>query len=220
VREREREERVRQLADRMVRGQIRSRGVRDERVLAALRSVPRHRFVPEAALEDAYADGPLPIGRGQTISQPYMVALMTELLRLRGGESVLEIGTGSGYQTAVLAELGAQVFTIERLGDLQDRARAVLESLGYLDVRYRVGDGTLGWPEEAPFDRILVTAGAREVPGSLFRQLEAGGMLLIPVGPSGYQDLLEVRRDGDREIRTSHCRCAFVRLIGQEGWPD
>jgi protein-L-isoaspartate(D-aspartate) O-methyltransferase len=216
----EESERARRLRERMVARQLRGRGLEDERVLRAMAEVPRHRFVDAADLEEAYDDGPRPIGHLQTISQPYMVALMTSLLELRGGERVLEIGTGSGYQTAVLAHLGARVFTVERIPELQQRARAVLEDLGHRSIRYRTGDGTTGWPEEAPFDRVLVTAGAREVPGSLDGQLADGGILVIPVGPSSWQDLLTIRREGDRRRRREHCRCAFVRLIGEEGWPE
>ena len=210
----------RQLREKMVERQIRARGIRDERVLDALRRIPRSAFAPEVRVDAAHADNPHPIGHGQTISQPYMVALMTELLELAGGERMLEIGTGSGYQTAVLAALGAEVFTVERIPALADRARKTLEGLGYSGVRFRTGDGTLGWPEEAPFDRVLVTAGAPEMPPALEEQLGPGGTLVAPVGEAGAQELIRLRRDGERLDRSHHCHCAFVRLVGRDGWPE
>lgn len=189
-------------------------GITDPRVLEAIGRVPRHRFVPAAYVEDAYADRPLPIGRGQTISQPYMVALMTQALELNPGERVLEIGTGSGYQTAVLCELGARVCTVERIEDLSMQAR---ERLRGWDVHFHVGDGTLGIPEEAPFDAILVTAGSPGVPRSLAAQLRPRvGRMIIPVGGSDHQELLKVRREGAERLGG----CTFVRLIGREGWGD
>jgi len=167
----------------MVARQIRSRGIRDERVLAALEQVPRHRFIPRKLRVEAYQDHPLPIGRGQTISQPYIVALMTEMLRLKPGEKVLEIGTGSGYQAAVLAELGVQVYSVEIVGELAERATALLAELGYDNVHVRHGDGYAGWPDHAPFDAILLTAAPEELPAPLLEQLAPGGRLLGPVGP-------------------------------------
>ncbi len=172
----------------MVVTQIMGRGVRDERVIAAMRKVPRHRFVPAELREAAYYDGPLPIGSEQTISQPYIVALMTESLGLEGGGTVLEIGTGSGYQAAVLAEIADTVYTIEILPELADRARAILDTLGYGNVRVRAGDGFFGWPVHAPFDGIIVTAAAPRVPEPLVEQLAVGGRIVIPVGDE-YQDL-------------------------------
>ena len=204
----------------MVDQQLRGRGIRDARVLQAFLDVPRHLFVPPYRLDEAYADHPLDIGRGQTISQPFMVALMTEALTLRGGERVLEVGTGSGYQAAILAKLCAVVYTIERLADLSERAQALLEGMGIANVRFRVGDGTLGWPEEAPFDRIIVTAGGPDVPASLQGQLADGGRLVMPVGDRYGQDLVAVERQGERFERESHGGCVFVRLIGREGWPE
>ena len=170
------------------------RGIRDPRVLSAFRDIPRHLFVPRERTDEAHDDRPLDIGQGQTISQPYMVALMTEVLRLSGGERVLEIGTGSGYQTAILSKLCAAVYTVERLGGLSRRAQEVLGTLGLANVHFRVGDGTLGWPDEAPFGRIMVTAGAPEVPPSLEAQLAEGGRLVMPVGGRGGQDLVVVDR--------------------------
>ncbi len=202
----------------MVEAQIRRRGIGDPRVLAALARVPRHEFVPENLRAMAYDDTPLPIGGGQTISQPYMVALMTEALGLQGGEKVLEVGTGSGYQAAVLAELGCHVISVERDPDLAEQAARRLERLGY-DVRVVVGDGTLGVPEEAPFQAILVTAGAPRVPPSLEAQLHPeGGVLVIPVGDRGVQELLRLTRWGGRVLREGLGGCRFVPLVGKEGW--
>jgi protein-L-isoaspartate(D-aspartate) O-methyltransferase len=177
----------------MVRTQIESREVTDAAVLAAMRKVPRHLFVPAQLQDEAYADGPLPIGHGQTISQPYIVAYMSELLRVTRAHKVLEIGTGSGYQAAVLGELAGRVFTIEILPELGERARALLQQLGYGNVRVRVGDGYLGWPEEAPFDRIMVTAAPDHVPPPLVDQLAIGGILVIPVG-TWHQEIVVVTK--------------------------
>jgi len=204
----------------MVEQQLERRGIADPRVLAALQDVPRHEFIPSYAACMAYEDHPVDIGLGQTISQPYMVACMTEALRLRGGERLLEIGTGSGYQTAILARLSARVYTIERHASLANRAQVLLQTLGFANVTFRIGDGTLGWPEEAPFDRILVTAGGPRVPPSLEAQLADGGRLVMPVGDRGGQDLVAVDRCGAELHRESLGGCVFVRLIGQEGWPE
>ena len=203
---------------RMVEQQIRARGVADPRVLAALRLVPRHRFVPEHLCSQAYGDYPLPIGEDQTISQPYIVGLMTEILELQETDRVLEVGTGSGYQAAVLAELAAAVFSIDRRGGLADQARSILDSLGYRNIRIRVGDGTLGWPQEAPFDGILVTAGAPQVPRPLVEQLAVGGRLVIPVGDRFTQTLTCVRQTGEGLKCEYYGGCRFVRLIGKYGW--
>jgi protein-L-isoaspartate(D-aspartate) O-methyltransferase len=184
----------------------------------ALRTIPRHLFVPEEARAHAYEDRPLPVGHGQTISQPYMVALMTEALDVRTGMKVLEVGTGTGYQTAVLCALGARVCTIERVPELQLAARRRLDKLGYAAC-YHLGDGSRGVPQEAPFDRILVTAAAPSVPVSLAAQLnEEDGRMIIPVGSEEEQDLLEVRRGGGFVRWRRLCSCAFVKLIGEEGW--
>jgi len=204
---------------RMVAHQIRARGIRDLRVLEAMECIPREQFVLDGCQGQAYEDHPLGIGFGQTISQPYMVALMTEALELAGGERVLEIGTGSGYQTAILADLSAEVYTVERMAELAEAARDRLTAMGYTNVHFRAGDGTLGWPEAAPFDRILVTAGAPDVPQTLTQQLAEGGLLVIPVGDEFSQDLLRVRRHGERLLRESLCRCVFVKLVGEQGWP-
>jgi protein-L-isoaspartate(D-aspartate) O-methyltransferase len=202
----------------MVETQIRGRGVLDPRVLAAMAKVPRHRFIPRHLWEQAYSDYPLPIGEEQTISQPYIVALMTEALELAGPEKVLELGTGSGYQAAVLGELAAQVFTIERLPSLARAAEQVLASLGYSNVHVIVADGTLGWPGQAPFDAILVTAGSPQVPPPLVDQLAMGGRLVIPVGDRYSQTLTRVRRTPDGLKHEYLGGCRFVKLIGRHGW--
>lgn len=203
----------------MVEEQILSRGVRDRRVLEALLKVPRHLFVPKEYIDEAYNDYPLPIGYGQTISQPYMVAVMTELLELSGVEKVLEIGTGSGYQTAILAELSREVCTIEKVEELSIRAQEILMRLGYKNVKFKVGDGTLGWPEEAPFDRILVTAGAPEPPPPLLEQLSLDGIMVIPVGSRYSQVLTRVRKKGESKYESEELfDCAFVPLIGEFGF--
>jgi protein-L-isoaspartate(D-aspartate) O-methyltransferase len=203
---------------RLVRGEVASRGVGDPRVLDALEAVPRHLFVPPERAGEAYDDRALGIGRGQTISQPTIVGLMTEALALRGGEKVLEVGTGSGYQTAVLLECGARVWTVERLPELSERARGTLAAAGYAPPRFRVGDGSLGWPEEAPFNRIVVTAGAPSVPAGLVAQLVEGGRMVIPVGAEGEQELEVLVRQGNRVSRERICSCSFVKLVGAEGW--
>lgn len=205
--------------ERMVADQLRARGITDPRVLTAMGRVPRHRFVEEALAARAYGDYPLPIGEKQTISQPYMVALMTQALELVGGERVLEVGTGSGYQTAILAELATKVYSVERIRSLADRARAILEELGYYNVLIRVGDGTLGWREEAPFDAVLVTAAAPEVPASLVEHLKPDGRLVIPVGGSTAQVLKCLVKAPDGPVRESELvGCVFVKLVGEQGW--
>ncbi|HOG07031.1 MAG: protein-L-isoaspartate(D-aspartate) O-methyltransferase [Syntrophales bacterium] len=206
---------------RMVETQLRSRGIRDERVLKALEAIPRHLFVDEALRDQAYFDHPLPIDAGQTISQPYIVALMTAALELRGSERVLEIGTGSGYQTAVLAALADQVFSIERVAPLASRARKILDALDDYNVAIRIGDGTYGWREESPFDAIIVTAGAPRVPRILVEQLAVGGRLVIPVGDRHTQDLVRVIRQSEDagDIKQEDLGgCRFVSLIGEHGW--
>jgi len=213
------EDRYAQLRWRMVYEQLRTRNIRDEVTLEAMSRVPRERFVREADRKRAYGDHAMGIGSGQTISQPYIVALMTQGLELSGSEKVLEVGTGSGYQAAILAETGCQVYTVERLAELSERAEEVIRSLGYENVHFRVGDGTLGWPEEAPFDRIIVTAGAPEVPPSLAQQLAGPGILVIPVGDERFQSLLQVKKDEAGDLHQLRlCDCVFVKLIGEEGW--
>jgi len=197
------------------------RGITDQRVIGAMSEIPRHIFVEEAMASQAYSDSSLPIGEKQTISQPYIVARMTQMLGLTGREKVLELGTGSGYQAAVLATLADRVYTVERIRPLALKARRALDSLGLLNVNLRIGDGTDGWPEEAPFDAILVTAGAPYVPECLIDQLAPGGRLVIPVGDRLDQSLVLVSKglDGSVERRESD-GCRFVRLIGRNGWSE
>lgn len=205
--------------ERMVRDQIEARGVTDPEVLRAMRKVPRHLFVEEALIPQAYEDHPLPLGEGQTISQPYVVAWMTALLAVTPGLRVLEIGTGSGYQAAVLAELGAWVFTVERVAALYETARERLTAMGYRKVRFKLDDGTLGWPEEAPFDRIVVTAGGPRIPEPLLAQLADPGRMVIPVGPSRRSQALHVvRKENGRILARKLGEVAFVDLVGAHGW--
>ncbi|MFH1078806.1 MAG: protein-L-isoaspartate(D-aspartate) O-methyltransferase [Pseudomonadota bacterium] len=208
---------------RMVDTQIRARGVKDVQLLKVMQAIPRHLFVEEAMMDQAYNDNPLPIGEKQTISQPYIVALMTEALFLTGKDKVLEIGTGSGYQTAILAQLADRVFSIERIASLAGRARKMLDYLKTFNVAIRVGDGTYGWKEEAPFDAILVTAGAPKVSSLLVAQLSLGGRLVIPVGSRSMQTLLRVTRLSEdvHDIRKEDLGgCRFVDLIGEHGWEN
>lgn len=205
----------------MVDSQIRSRGVGDERVLRAMEKIPRHLFVDEGLIDQAYSDSPLPIGEKQTISQPYIVAIMTEALELKGVEKVLELGTGSGYQAAILAELADRVFTVERIAPLAQKARKLLESLNYYNVVLRVADGTYGWREESPFDAILVTAGSPSIPRTLLEQLAIGGRLVIPVGGRYSQSLVKLTRlseNPDDVKKEDLGGCRFVNLIGEYGW--
>lgn len=203
---------------RMLTEQLIPGGIHDSRVLDAMGRVLRHAFVNPGMEDQAYLDRPLPIGLGQTISQPLMVAIMSEALALDGSERVLEIGTGSGYQAAILAELVREVFTIERIKDLSIRARKVLYRLQYNNIKLKVGDGTLGWPEEAPFDRIIVTAGAPVVPEELKHQLADGGRLVIPVGGEDVQILDLIERSGNEFNKRSVTACRFVKLVGEKGW--
>ncbi len=204
----------------MVERQLVARGIRDPRVLDAMRIVPRHLFVDERLRVEAYDDNPLSIGYGQTISQPYMVAVMTELLALGGGERVLEIGTGSGYQTAVLARLCNWVYSVERIHALSLRAQRTLELCGYRNITFKVGDGSRGWPSEAPFQGIIVTAGSPTVPQVLFDQLTEGGVLIIPVGDRISQTLKRVVKINGRMKTESHTPCRFVDLVGQYAWTE
>ena len=202
----------------MVANQIETRGIRDPRVLAAMRAVPRHRFVSPSQADSAYRDSPLPIGMGQTISQPYIVALMSEMLELTGSERVLEIGTGSGYQAAILGQLAAEVISVERFASLALEARERLAELGIDNVRVEVGDGSLGWPADAPYDAIIVTAASPEVPPPLEEQLAEEGRLVVPAGPRWTQQLIRVRRKKGRIKRETTIGVAFVPLIGAHGW--
>ena len=207
-----------ELRNMMVDEQLIPRGIKDNRVLKAMRKVPRHLFVNKEAQGVAYGDYALPIGEGQTISQPYMVGVMTEAMELGGYEKVLEIGTGSGYQAAVLAELAGHVYTIERVESLSIRAKNILDELGYTNVFIKVSNGTLGWKEDSPFDAIIVTAGAPDVPQLLIEQLAEGGRLIIPVGDRYSQMLTKVIKTSDGIIKTNLFPCVFVPLIGEYGW--
>lgn len=202
----------------MVREQLESRGVCDRRVLSAFREVPRHEFVPEHVREVSYRDCPQPIGFGQTISQPYMVAAMTVAAHVCPGDKVLEVGTGSGYQAAILAALGAEVHTVERIPDLSLRAQVNAERAGYSDIHYHVGDGSLGLPDECPFASIIVTAGAPALPAPLGEQLVEGGRLVVPIASSFAQVLCIYRRKGAELEKTVGSSCSFVPLIGKHGW--
>jgi protein-L-isoaspartate(D-aspartate) O-methyltransferase len=203
----------------MVERQLRDRGIRSEEVLRVMGEVPREAFLPPGRKAEAYRDQALPLSKGQTLSQPYMVAVMTEALSLRPEDRVLEIGTGSGYQTTVLAELAAEVYTVERIESLTEEARRNLQELGVENVHFRVGDGTKGWPEQAPFQAILVTAGAPRIPDTLRDQLDPeGGRLVIPVGDRYMQDLTRMTRRGEEFQSESLLSCRFVPLLGEEGW--
>ncbi len=206
--------------ERMVREQVMDRGIKNARVVAAMRKIPRHLFVPEAFLGQAYGDSALPIGDGQTISQPYIVAYMTEALNLKGKERVLEIGTGSGYQTAVLAELAERVYSVERIRALLDQARKVLDRIHCRNVMTRLFDGSYGWAEEGPFDAIVVTAGAPAVPEPLLNQLKSGGTLIIPIGERTTQTLVRVSRKPEGFLEEKLMACNFVALVGEFGWKE
>jgi protein-L-isoaspartate(D-aspartate) O-methyltransferase len=206
---------------RMVDTQLIARGIADRRVIEAMLKIPRHLFVQEAMAAQAYNDTSLPIGEKQTISQPYMVALMTELLALSGGETVLEIGTGSGYQAAVLSQLVRRVYTIERLPQLATRARRLFDELGLTNIAMKIDDGTVGWSTEAPFDAVIVTAGAPDIPEALVSQLAAGGRLVIPVGDQLDQELVRLVKSEDGTLlQEKSVPCRFVRLIGKDGWSE
>jgi len=205
---------------RMVQDQLSARGIKDERVLTAMRKVPRHRFVEEGLWSQAYGDFPLPIGEGQTISQPYIVALMTQALELQPDDKVLEIGTGSGYQVAVVAEIARRVFSVERISAIAAKARKILDELGYSNVLIKIADGTAGWPEEAPFDAIIVTAGAPVVPEPLLTQLATGGRMVIPVGDMYSQELARIVKTHEGFKKEDLGGCRFVKLVGDHGWKD
>ena len=204
---------------RMVREQLEGRGISEPRVLAAFLKVPRHAFVPETLQHEAYADHPVPIGGGQTISQPYMVALMTQLIRLQGHERVLEVGTGSGYQLAILAELALEVYSVERVPELASQALHRVSDLGYLNVKMTSVNGSIGWPEHAPYDGIVVTAAAPRIPQPLLDQLADGGRLVVPVGAQDSQMLVLAEKQQQRVEVKEITRCVFVPLIGEHGWP-
>ncbi len=206
--------------ERMVKTQLVPRGIKDPRVLKAMGKIPRNRFIEEALSGEAYNDHPLPIGHKQTISQPYIVALMTEILELTGEEKVLEIGTGSGYQTAILADLSRKVFTVERIRDLMVKARNILADLGYNNIMFKAFDGTLGWKEYEPYDAIMVTAGAPKIPEPLLDQLADGGRLIIPVGNRFSQELIKVTKKNETIIQKNFGGCRFVDLLGVHGWKD
>jgi len=206
--------------ERMVNNQLMARGIRDERVLQAMGKIPRHLFIQEALVGEAYNDHPVPIGEKQTISQPYIVALMTEALELKGLENTLEIGTGSGYQTAILAELSSRVYTIERIKSLLVKARKLLAKLGYNNILFKAFDGTLGWKEYAPFDAIMVTAGSPNVPEPLKEQLADNGRMIIPVGDRYTQELIKITRKGENFEQEDLGGCRFVNLIGVHGWKE
>lgn len=202
----------------MVTRQLRGRGIRDERVLRAMLALPRHRFVPPEMAHLAYEDNALPIGSGQTISQPYMVALMLEALELKGHERVLDVGTGSGYQAALLGLLAREVYSVEIVPALASSARTALESQGVTNVKVALGNGSIGLPQAGPFDAIIVAAGAPEVPNALTAQLAEGGTLVLPVGGRSYQELVRVRKRKGTTTRESITSCAFVPLVGEQGW--
>jgi protein-L-isoaspartate(D-aspartate) O-methyltransferase len=202
----------------MVHTQLIPRGIKDERVLSAMKKVPRHLFVDESMQYKAYDDIALSIGEGQTISQPYMVAVMTELLDLKGNEKVLEIGTGSGYQASILAELAREVFTVERIAVLAALAEERFSSLGYGNIHIKTGDGTIGWPEEAPFNRIIITAGTPVIPEPLAGQLSEEGIIIAPVGDRFSQQLIKIKKSEGRLLEEYHTPCVFVPLIGKYAW--
>lgn len=213
-------EKLASLRDQMVDTQLIARGISDPGVLAAFRKVPRHEFVPPGLQDSAYDDSALPIGEDQTISQPYMVAIMTELLKLKGSEKVLEVGTGSGYQAAILAELCRKLYTIERIGPLSKRAEGILKKLNYHNVEYIIGDGTEGFSPSAPYDSIIVTAGCPQIPPPLIDQLAEGGSLVIPVGERFYQTLTVVTKEKGKIKIEPSIGCVFVPLVGKYGWRD
>ncbi len=204
----------------MVQQQIEMRGITDPDVLAAMRTVPRHLFVSDALKDQAYGDFPLPIGEQQTISQPFIVAEMTQALEIGKDDRVLEIGTGSGYQAAVLAQIAYRVYTIERIRSLYVQTRSLLDRLKYHNVIMRCADGTMGWKDESPFDAIIVTAGSPKIPESLVEQLAEGGRMVVPVGDQHAQDLIKITRDSQGTRQTSLGGCRFVKLVGKQGWNE
>jgi protein-L-isoaspartate(D-aspartate) O-methyltransferase len=210
----------RQARERMIREQLVVRGINDPRVLRAMANVPRHLFLESELWDQAYTDHPLPIGANQTISQPYMVALMAQALELKGAERVLEVGTGSGYLAGVLGQLCAEVFTVEAVEELALKARALLSSLAYENVSVRIGDGTLGWNEESPYDAVVISAAAPCIPRPLLQQLKTPGQLVLPMGEKELQALVRIRKDQSGIREEYLCECQFVKLRGQYGWED
>jgi protein-L-isoaspartate(D-aspartate) O-methyltransferase len=208
------------LRKEMVKRQIEARGISDARVIAAMLAVPRHLFVSDALRDQAYGDFPLPIGEQQTISQPYIVAEMTQALELRPSDRVLEIGTGSGYQAAILSQLVYRVYTVERLHALLANARKLIDQLRYYNIVTRYSDGTIGWKEESPFDAVIVTAGAPEIPLLLVNQLAVGGRMVIPVGNQFSQELIKLVKDENGIRKSSLGGCRFVKLVGEHGWKE
>ena len=206
--------------EKMVQQQIEMRGITDPGVLAAMRIVPRHLFVSDALKDQAYGDFPLPIGKQQTISQPFIVAEMTQALEIGKDDRVLEIGTGSGYQAAVLAQIAYRVYTIERIRSLYVQTRGLLDKLSYHNVIMRCSDGTMGWKDESPFDAIIVTAGSPRIPESLVTQLAEGGRMVVPVGDQHAQDLIKITRDSTGIHQSSLGGCRFVKLVGKQGWAE
>jgi len=208
------------LREEMTASQIQARGIKDPKVLDAMRKVPRHLFVSEALMDQAYGDFPLPIGEQQTISQPYIVAAMTEALELTKDDRVLEIGTGSGYQAAILSQIAFRIYTIERIRSLYVRARKIFDQLNYFNIITRYSDGTSGWKDESPFDAIIVTAGAPDIPETLVSQLSIGGRMVIPVGNAYVQELVKLRRTEQGVQKISLGGCRFVKLVGEYGWKE
>ena len=209
-----------ELRELMVKMQLIPRGIKDERVLNAMKKVPRHLFVEDSFKQKAYDDTALSIGEGQTISQPYMVAIMTELMELKGDEKILEVGTGSGYQAVILAELAREVYTIERVASLANKAKEKFSAIGYNNIHIMVGDGTLGWQEEAPFDRIIITAGGPKVPEPLIEQMSEDGIIVAPIGDRFTQLLLKIIKSEGRISKEEFIPCVFVPLIGAYGWRE
>jgi len=207
------------LRKNMVKTQLIPRGIKDKKVINAFLKVPREKFIPIELRKFAYDDSPLPIGEGQTISQPYIVAFMTELLELKGGEKILEIGTGSGYQSAILCEIGCDVYSVERIPILAERAKKIFEQLNYR-VKVKIGDGTLGWKEYSPYDRIIVTAGGPKIPDELLFQLKDGGKLVMPVGDMFSQDIIRITKINNKFIKENFGPCQFVPLKGKNGWKE
>jgi len=209
-----------ELRKQMVQNQLVTRNITDSKVLSAMKNIPREKFIPQQWRNCSYEDRAIPIGLNQTISQPYMVAIMTQLMELCKNHRVLEIGTGSGYQTAILAKIVKEVFTVEKIAELTERAKEVLDELNITNVHFKIDDGTLGWPEFSPYERIIVTAGAPSVPQALIDQLADGGIIVIPVGPMEHQTLMKITKHGKQIFKESVLGCRFVKLVGKQGWEE